>query len=417
MRTRLLIPAALICLAVSCFAQEPDIQGYVTRVAPPEFDVNGTHVLLTASTYILMRSNKESLILSAKDLHLYLGQIVKVFGNHHHKQHSITADRIEFEATQALREVSGHGIVDAVMDASSPGEHLLRADGYPVLISANTVTTFDPPLSASAFRTNVWLTFRGHQRPDGVVVADKAGFVANVVNRSEGKLRDKAEYDPESVAPGTEQTTASRLFRGVDPKQIPPYIDDAMQTRIDQIGAKLVPQYQRDLPPDDETRIEFRFQLIDEKGLHCNTGAEPSGIILVSHQAAERMQNDSQLAALLAADIAVALEKQTFRTRPTARKIAAANVAAHVGGIFVPGLGLASTLATGVATATMMQHVMEQSGRVSLCLMHDAGFDQTQAPLAWWLLADKKSKGLENTAIPASSQYLYKFLGETWRGK
>jgi hypothetical protein len=129
------------------------------------------------------------------------------------------------------------------------------------------------------------------------------------------------------------------------------------------------------------------------------------------------MQNDSQLAALLAADIAVALEKQTFRTRPTARKIAAANVAAHVGGIFVPGLGLASTLATGVATATMMQHVMEQSGRVSLCLMHDAGFDQTQAPLAWWLLADKKSKGLENTAIPASSQYLYKFLGETWRGK
>jgi hypothetical protein len=49
--------------------------------------------------------------------------------------------------------------------------------------------------------------------------------------------------------------------------------------------------------------------------------------------------------------------------------------------------------------------------------MHDAGFDVAQAPLAWWLLADKKSEGLDDTPLPPRAEYLYKTLGETWHSQ
>jgi hypothetical protein len=49
--------------------------------------------------------------------------------------------------------------------------------------------------------------------------------------------------------------------------------------------------------------------------------------------------------------------------------------------------------------------------------MHDAGYDIYEAPRAWWLLFDFKSKGIDKTPLPFISEYLYKFLGETWRGQ
>ncbi len=79
-----------------------------------------------------------------------------------------------------------------------------------------------------------------------------------------------------------------------------------MQARVDAIGATLVAKYQRDLPDADETKINFRFQLIDNKKWH-DAVALPSGIILIPHQVVERLQNDSQLATVLADNIATVL--------------------------------------------------------------------------------------------------------------
>jgi hypothetical protein len=156
--------------------------------------------------------------------------------------------------------------------------------------------------------------------------------------------------------------------------------------------------------------------LVDEPHWHY-TLDWPNGIILIPYQVVERLKNDSQLAAVLADDIASVLEKQFYRYLPARHSMFAAQIAGDIGGAFVPGLGLATLATNSVVGSKMMQHIMGQSSRVSLCLMHDAGYDVTEAPRAWWLLADTKSKGLDRTPLPARSKYLYKFLGETWRGQ
>jgi hypothetical protein len=62
----------------------------------------------------------------------------------------------------------------------------------------------------------------------------------------------------------------------------------------------------------------------------------------------------------------------------------------------------------------MRVFVRKQSGCVSLSLLHDAGYDVQQAPLAWWLLAPKKPKDITDVPLPRRAEYLYRIIGETW---
>ena len=406
-----LIVTAVVFFAVAevspCEAPPPALNGYVTRAgSPSDFDVNGFHVLLTGKTLIELPNSGSAI--AADDLKLYVGLPIQVFGKIQDKRHSITATKLTL-LQPAQQKIATTGVIDGVpsapLDASSPGDHLVRADGYLVLISAATATTFNPPLDGtSAFQVNVWVSFQGTQRRDGVIVADRVVFSKNIIGAGEDKLRSKREYDPNAIAPNTKQNALSKTFRGVDPKLIPPYKDPAVQARVDTIGATLVPKYQRDLPDTDETKINFRFQVIDNKKWH-DAVALPSGIILVPHQVVERLQNDSQLATVLADNISTVLEKQDLRLQPTAHRMAAESWA----GLVVPGFGLASY----AEYKDLLRHLEEESGRVSLFLLHDAGYDIYQAPLAWWALGS--AKGIGSTPLPRRAEYIYKMLGETWR--
>ena len=245
-----------------------------------------------------------------------------------------------------------------------------------------------------------------------VIVATKASFSKNAISTGEYNLRSKREYDPKAVAPDAKQSAIGKAFVGLNPKLIPPYNDAAMQARVDAIGATLVPKYQRDLPDTDPTKINFRFQVIDQKKWP-DALALPSGVILVPHQVVERMQNDSQLATVLADNISTVLEKQDLRLQPAKHALTAAQVAGVAGGLFVPGLGLATSAANYAVAKDLRRHLEEESGRVSLFLLHDAGYDILQAPLAWWVLAS--SKNTASTPFPERAKYICKMLGESWR--
>jgi hypothetical protein len=391
-----LIAVFILLSAGALFAQgnvSTNMSGYVTRVASPtDFDVDGVHVLIDAKTVASMTSGERESPIPTSELKLYPGQPAQVRGELRKKEHSIAAVWLSLKKRES-REVIGFGIVDAVLpvpaDGSSTASHMVRADGYLLLIAPNASMEFLPPLTAdSAFQTNVWAKFHGRQRADGVVVAEAVSFSRNTVSESEDKLRSKTEHDPA-------------------------HKDDAMQARVSAIGEKLVPKYQRDLPDTDETKIHFRFQVVSHAKWH-DAQTLPNGIILVPYEAVERLQNDSQLAAVLADNIACALEKQDLNMAPAVHKLNAIYVAGLVGGAVVPGMGVATTIGTRDAYKKLAQHNMEQSGRVSLGLLRDAGYDINQAPLAWWLLAPAKAKKIEDIPIPARAVYLYKVLGETW---
>src|ERR1019366_6260760 len=117
--------------------------------------------------------------------------------------------------------------------------------------------------------------------------------------------------------------------------------------------------------------------------------ALPNGINLIPYQVVDRLPNDAQLATLLADKIACLLEKQ-----PVALPLTDADLGLEAAeittGILVPGAGLAMDvygLSAGISANKQIRLNEQQRERVTLDLLHDAGYDITQAPLAWWLMA------------------------------
>ena len=410
----------LITSSAFAYSQEQNqliaVDGYVTGLdSSTHFVVNGKRVICTAKTNFAFPDHT---IRTKPDWTNgpYIGEPLLVYGKTNRKKHTVTATEIASGESGPAR-IKGSGVIDRVL-SSMPGSNsiLVRADGYPVLVTKKVATFYAPVSSISQIGTNVWIMFEGQQRADGVVVASKAAVFPNVIEHSEESLRKKAEYDPATVDPKKKQSAVSKAFIGVELKKLPPYKDPAMQARIDRIGESLIPAYQRALPDSDPTKIHFRFQLIDN-ATYRNALTWPSGIILVPRQAVERMQNDSQLATVLAGGIAFALEKQGYREMPAVEGLNITTSAAIAGAFLVPGVGAAALGADVFAVSKVVRDSEEESGRVSLGLLMDAKYDIRQTPIAWWLLASKKPKDLANVAMPYRAKYLYRIFGTTWRNE
>lgn len=411
-----LLAALVLCSATSNAedsARAPNVDGYVTRVtSAQDFDVNGIRILTSKKTHFVV--GDPTIPRADVPIKPYFGQPAKAFGDLDKKHRTLATTEIRFGTPVPEGTIAGFAIIDLIpkQDRSNPEQLLVRADGYQILITPDTAFRSDlPNQSIAAIHTNMWITYHGHRQLNGTILADKASFIDNKIIPREDKLLAKTEYDPEKVDPDAFQNDLSKSFLGLDFKRIPPYEDQAMQARINRIGSSLIPGYQKALPDSDPTKINFRFQLVDQ---HTWPDAMtwPSGVILMPYQIVDRLKDDSELATILADNIANVLEKQSLRLQPSLRNLAVAGVAADVGGFFVPGLGLAAIGTSGTA-AVMQRHARQQSGRVSLSLLSDAGYDIHQAPLAWWLLSSKKPKDPADISLPSRAAYLYQTIAAT----
>jgi hypothetical protein len=417
---------ALPCAATACLAQSEQLDtltGPVTSVAAPNtFDVSGTHVALTRTAPLCNRSyDTPGAVVEACNhfaaADLFVGERVELSGHNHSSKHAFTASKVVILPPSG--SIGGTAIIDLIpsRQPTNPAERFLRADGYLLCITPETKLKFEAPLKSFVdVSTNQWIQYSGTPHDDGTVTLKFARILPNAISDSENKLLYKTDYDPSAVPGDAHQNVWKEAFLGVDPKKIPPYHDPATQARLNRIGNSLIPAYQRSLPDSDLTKIIFRFQLVDGARWR-DAFTTPAGIILVPHQLVERMQNDDQLATVLADNIAEALEKDALRVRPVATA-ALATTAAEYATITVPVVGLAtglSSLGLQGREAHEISAQLAQSGRVSLCLLHDAGYNITQAPLAWWLLAGKKDKPLDQVKLPIRAETLYDSLGFSWR--
>lgn len=396
-------------LSQTSFSQpSPVLIGYITRsVSISDFDVNGYSIISNSQT----DHREGSLQLNKNGGDVFFGEQVAVYGKIDHKRHKVEATKITFLEPEP-RTLSGIAVIDRIIKPVNGNELLLRADGYVVKIGSGSKVSYASPLTAlSDVKANDWITYHGILNPDGILVTDTISFQINHVSDREGKLLKKTTYDPAAV-PAAKKRTTSKYLTEWNPKKTAPYKDQAMQERVTRIGTSLIPSYQRQLPVGDPTKIAFLFQVVDRPNSH-EAFVFPSGIILIPHQVVERLQNDSQVAAVLAYNMAIALEKQEYRMQPAFTSMSVADFATGVGDAFVPGLSLAS-LAMYPKSKSMETDLFNQSGRVSLSLLHDAGYDLQQAPVAWWILAAKPGKNFTETNIPSRSLNLYRTIGLVW---
>jgi hypothetical protein len=424
------VSAIFLLAAASCVAQDatPKLSGYITRItSPQDFDINGQHIQLSGQTKFSIwqlppsspHAKATDVSVSPSELHPYFGEPANVYGDQDNKQHTIQATRLTL-GIRTPNYVSGYGIVDAVLPPpptmSSTADHVIRADGYLILISSATLSTFKKPLvSGSDIQVNRWVRFEGTQRADGVVVAEKAHFTKNVVAPVE--FRHQIDCDPPADPRDKSQNGDAEPNCDVALPQISPSTNSVLQARVSAIGSRLIPKYQLALPATETTRINFRFRLIaDNEGTAKWHGALPlpDGIILVPQAVVERLENDSQIAAVLADNIASALEKQPLRVRAMTEKGTGRLTTDAVVFGSLAGLAGGGVLAGDIMENHLLHTAEDQSGRVSLWLLQDAGYDINQAPIAWWLIASKKPQPIADIPLPRRAASLYDFLGESW---
>jgi hypothetical protein len=130
-----------------------------------------------------------------------------------------------------------------------------------------------------------------------------------------------------------------------------------VQEYIADLGARLVPPFQRDLPGDDPAKIPFRFHVVRSDMAGAMAAAS---VILVYTRTFEILDNEAQLAWLLAHEIAHVTQKHSWRLSR------------------MPP----SPIRTGYARA-----YENQADRLALEYASSAGYDPREAATTWKLMA------------------------------
>jgi hypothetical protein len=133
-----------------------------------------------------------------------------------------------------------------------------------------------------------------------------------------------------------------------------------VQAYIAEIGWRLVPAYQRDLPNDDPTKIPFKFYIA--RNADFGAVALANGVVVVFSGVFDVLQNEAQLASILAHEISHVTQKHGW-------KLSKMTPAARLFGY--------------------NRSFENQADRLSLVYAIDAGYDPREAPRSWTRVAKK----------------------------
>jgi Domain of unknown function (DUF5666) len=396
----------------------PAIEGYVTAThSPDSFDVNGKPVEPWANTSYRRVDDKCNDTPVSGIYDVRVGMYVKVSGDSsggtlHARSITIYGD--------AAKEEKGFGLIVRVL---TPGpEPVFAADGYRIYVTPATTTSFSGNLkSLSDVGPNTWLKYVAVRDKAGKLVAIQATFVpggssANPPTEPEwnhpisatipkhAKLID-ADGNPVS---SRGKFRMSDTGGGCGWHQLS--LDPALQVRVSQVGMSVVPAYQKQLPPNSLSKINFRFIAVEDVDVRSEITCN-HGLILVPREVAERLKTDAELAAVLADGVASFLQWQSSAIVLKYRELLGSEiVAAYLA-------GFSGTIAMHEAVERPIEiKLREQRDRMDLELIADAGYDSWAAPEAWRLLDPKKlPSDLTTLKYPSRSTYQLAILHEEYK--
>lgn len=426
-----------ICLAAPSrlVAQTPEtgaVDGYITAVTPPNgFTLNHVHLTATNSTLYGRVGGDAPIADSPLREGLQVGAQVHVVFQAGAPGEPFFANVVLF-GDDHDHQLGGYGLIDKMIE-SGP-EPLLQADGYRIRIAKYTKVTFHGQLKSIAdINTNTWVKYVGERDEAGVLVATAAEFFP--------ARRLKAKPDRQWVILQKQMEAYAKPANGILqdslidadghivvklPKvrysdsngncgwhKVP--FDPALQERVRRVGTSLIPKFQRDPPADDPQKIAFRFYAVDDprerSDIFCN-----EGLILVPQQAIGRLQNDDQLAALLADGIAFNLQVRSARLLAQYGDLLGLQIAGEIVSLWAPGVDLATYVGASVANREIWIKLQEQRGRMVLAMMQNAGYDPWQAPEAWrWLEPKSLPPDLNGLKYPSRSKYQLDLLNVQYK--
>jgi len=252
-----------------------------------------------------------------------------------------------------------------------------------------------PAFSSDLLRENNCVTYHDLYGQDGSLTAENLRFWPNHVDANEKRYWNKFKAriinpDYKKHIPGSIQLKGGLLRRGPTLTILP---DRTVQDWTSNLGIALVPQYQRNLPDTDATKIHFHFYVVKSFGSALNGymtiidgGARrsyddvfvalPNGVVLIPDSALYKLKNKAQLTALLEYAISSVLQKQAYMDYP----------------LYIDAAYFESVPPPVVSWVWQS----EQTLRIGIRQMYLAGYDIREAPFAW---AVAQGKPVNNPVI------------------
>jgi Zn-dependent protease with chaperone function len=256
-------------------------------------------------------------------------------------------------------------------DAWATGDRYVDKEEFPLLTSLSDIGP------------GTVMTYHGREQADGSVLATRVEFRRNEMEKGERELwrQIKVREEPfnlDSGKPG-ELKVASDKYKVLPSQEVQDYVN--------WLGNRLIPQYQKDLPRSHPQKIDFQFRVVKEKGF--NAGAYPTGMIVIHSDVFDLLENEAQLAAVMSHEIAHATQEHTYRQMQHNKK---RRMAMKIGSLVARGMGYysISSILEIVNTAMVQGYgrtLENQSDRLALQYMADAGYDLREAPRVWKLVA------------------------------
>ncbi len=393
-------------LAASVFPKEVTIRGFVTEVkSPTVFEIDDYKVTRDRSLAIDISTDEDEKSKAAfKPEDIRIGTELEVKGEYDESTEELKAKSIKviFEDTRKLRRTALLEQLPSLTKKGSGWEGEIRADGQRIRVSQETSLTIKlnkseresdkkneeedsknvPLTSLDELNLDTFVRYEGTQEPDGSINARKIVFHHGELEPGEAKLWHHME--PKVKEPDYSSFAPGELKMHWKKYHIVP--DREAQDYIAKLGESLVPAHQKDLPANDPLKIPFRFYLVEDKSF--NATAYPNGVVIVHTAVFDFLQDEAQLAFVLAHEISHAVEKHQWQALHYHRTELAA---LQAGGAFIPfGGGIVTTLAAQSIQSQFARSLEDQADRVGLEWMLAAGYDIREAPASWKAVSMKK---------------------------
>ena len=420
------------------------IRGYVTEFrSPADFDIEDYRITRDESFSLDFENASPDIVFQLGDIRVGVELEIKGSLNEETgelKANSIKVDLEQFRSIRQTAFVSRAPEGIQLLDGSWAGE--LRADGQVIRVTNATAVTFKPtrrekklaelrkrngaeeseeaaePLqSLDQVTVGMTMTYEGKRdRETGKILAEKIEFSTNDLEDGEAKLWQSLKVSVKSaqgLKPGELKIDKVGKF-----KLVP---DSEVQAYVSQLGERLIPTQQRALAADDPRKIPFQFFVVQNDAV--NAFATPNGIVVVNSGLMELLDNEAQLAAIVGHEIAHSTHEHTWRGQQYRKKTRLGlAIASAVAGAY--GLASVADLTNLVNAALVNGHsrsLENQSDRVGLQYMAEAGYDPREAPTVWKLMAKKTGVSATNffwsthENAPTRRSYLMNELKNNYR--
>jgi len=390
-----------------------NLDGYVTHIeAPASFRLNQRPVVVTSSTTFVPDINTGNEISFSLGM-ISAGKRITVRGVEDKQTHIVTAKKIEVIDGGSQAHRAGHALEDRAPALAKDGNGwrgTVYADGFEIVVDPKTATQLAQGMTdPNAFRPDMRVAYEAERQNDSSLRAKSLIFTIDGNVADEEQFRASDDFKIE--LPDYEKNVPGKVHFFLQSYRILP--DRQLQEAINAFGQKLVPAWQRALLDTDPAKIHFRFLVIEKSKALNRTISNDAGTVLIPSQIITKLQNEAQLASLLSADIAGAIESDTYRSRSHKHTQEAIDVAL----IPVPlGVGAGQIVNDGAFAAGYWIPLVEHECRVGLRYVVSAGYDPREAPIALKRIAAKHPDETDGKPLPSLGNYVDAELGFDYIG-